>query len=156
MRSILYGAALSRLHDAYMAEDIVNDVFVEALRHRRWWCAQKIPVQDRYLTAACERLCAAYLKREGGRRCAPYDEEKERLGVSADGIELAQLRQSLEKCLALLEPDDRLLIRRKYFENYGTRQLAALIGISEANVLQRLVRARRRLRAILERYKITL
>lgn len=154
MYSVLYNTAFSRLHDRHIACDLVNDAFVEVLRHRRWWCAQKCSVQEEYLRAACERLCAAYFRKERKLFYVPYDEEKES-GADEGGIALAELRQSLDKCLELLEPGERRLIRGKYFENYGTKQLAALIGISEANVLQRLVRARRRLKAILERCGIT-
>ncbi|MBD5158528.1 MAG: RNA polymerase sigma factor [Butyrivibrio sp.] len=154
MYSVLYNAAFSRLHDRDIACDLVNDAFVEVLRHRRWWCAQKCSVQDKYLQAACERLCGAYLRKERKHFYISYDEKKES-GAAEGGIALAELRQSLDKCMELLDPVERRLIRGKYFENYGTKQLAALIGISEANVLQRLVRARRRLKAIFERCGIT-
>lgn len=155
MYACLYSAAFSRLHDRNIACDMVNDVFIEALKHRKWWCSQKRSVREKYLTAACERLCGAYLLRESKKFYVPYSDEKERASVDPDKIALAELRQSIDKCLELLEPEDRLLICGKYFCNYSTRQLSKIIGISRANVLQRLVRVRKKLGEILERFGIT-
>lgn len=151
MYTKLYDDALWRLHDRETARDMVNNVFMEVLKHRIWWCAQKRAVQEKYVTAACERLCAAYLRRERRRFQIPYDEQKRAGNDLQDGIARVELRESLDRCMALLEPDERLLLRKKYFENYSTVQLGRLIGISGANVLQRLARARKKLRMILER-----
>lgn len=155
MYPALYAAALLRLHDYHIACDMVNDVFLEAMKHQKWWCAQNRAVREKYLTAACERLCKAYLQREHRRFYVPYSDEKERALVDSDKIGLAELRQSIDKCLELLEPEEHLLICGKYFCNYSAVQLSELIGISSANVLQRLVRVRKKLREIFERFGIT-
>lgn len=152
----IYNIALERIHDPHMACDIVNSAFMEAIKHNIWWCAQKPQAQEKYLVGACERLCREYLKSEGKCFYVAYEDGKGgpdhgRGACAQPGeIRLAELRESLYKCMERLEPEERLIIVKKYFENYSTKQLCRLMGISEANVLQKLARARKKLKAVLE------
>jgi RNA polymerase sigma-70 factor (ECF subfamily) len=57
--------------------------------------------------------------------------------------------ERLYACVQELPPVDRALVSL-YLEDAGTRQIAEVLGISEANVRVRLHRARKRLKAIWE------
>lgn len=61
------------------------------------------------------------------------------------------MEQALEKALALLNSEDRLLLQGKYYENRDVRTLAAELGISPKAAESRLTRARANLRQYLTR-----
>jgi RNA polymerase sigma-70 factor (ECF subfamily) len=65
-------------------------------------------------------------------------------------MENSRLRQSLHRALQTLSPDNRLIVFLREVEGLSTRDVAAVVGISEANVKTRLHRARLSLRQHLE------
>jgi RNA polymerase sigma-70 factor, ECF subfamily len=65
-------------------------------------------------------------------------------------MENSRLRQSLHRALQTLPPDSRLIVFLREVEGLSTREVAAVVGISEANVKTRLHRARLSLRQHLE------
>jgi RNA polymerase sigma-70 factor (ECF subfamily) len=65
-------------------------------------------------------------------------------------MENTRLRQSLHRALQTLSPDSRLIVFLREVEGLSTREVAAVVGISEANVKTRLHRARLSLRQYLE------
>lgn len=154
MYTRLHKLAYRHIHDRHIAEDIVNDTFMEAMKHQIWWCAQKRSLQEKYLMETCVRLCNAHMQKEERCYYLSYDDEKSEEPGSDRCIETVELRESLVKCMEHLGEDERQVIGKKYFGNYSTGQLSAHIGISKANVLQRLVRARRKLKTILDEHGI--
>jgi RNA polymerase sigma-70 factor, ECF subfamily len=65
-------------------------------------------------------------------------------------MENTRLRQSLHRALQTLAPENRLIVFLREVEGLSTRDVAAVVGISEANVKTRLHRARLSLRQQLE------
>jgi len=65
-------------------------------------------------------------------------------------MENSRLRQSLHRALQTLPPENRLIVFLREVEGLSTREVAAVVGISEANVKTRLHRARLSLRQHLE------
>ena len=65
-------------------------------------------------------------------------------------LENSRLRQSLNRALQTLQPESRLIVFLREVEGLSTRDVAEIVGISEANVKTRLHRARLRLRRHLE------
>jgi RNA polymerase sigma-70 factor (ECF subfamily) len=65
-------------------------------------------------------------------------------------MENSRLRQSLHRALQTLQPESRLIVFLREVEGLSTRDVAAVVGISEANVKTRLHRARLSLRRHLE------
>ncbi len=63
----------------------------------------------------------------------------------------ASLRQRLQAALSELPPQHRLIVFLREVEGLSTREVAGVVGISEANVKTRLHRARTFLRERLER-----
>ena len=62
-----------------------------------------------------------------------------------------QARNLLERGLARLRPDERLVITLLELEGKSIREVAGMTGWSEANVKVRVFSARQKLRRILER-----
>jgi len=65
-------------------------------------------------------------------------------------LENVRLRRSLHRALQTLPPESRLIVFLREVEGLSTREVASVVGISEANVKTRLHRARLRLRQHLE------
>ena len=65
-------------------------------------------------------------------------------------LENSRLRQSLHRALQTLPPESRLIVFLREVEGLSTREVASVVGISEANVKTRLHRARLSLRRHLE------
>lgn len=65
-------------------------------------------------------------------------------------MENSRLRQSLHRALQTLPPESRLIVFLREVEGLSTREVASVVGISEANVKTRLHRARLSLRRHLE------
>ena len=65
-------------------------------------------------------------------------------------LENSRLRQSLHRALQTLSPESRLIVFLREVEGLSTREVAEVLGISEANVKTRLHRARLSLRQRLE------
>ena len=65
-------------------------------------------------------------------------------------LENTRLRQSLHRALQTLQPESRLIVFLREVEGLSTRDVAEVVGISEANVKTRLHRARLSLRRHLE------
>ncbi len=61
-----------------------------------------------------------------------------------------RLRRSLQRALGVLTPESRLIVFLREVEGLSTREVANVVGISEANVKTRLHRARLVLRQHLE------
>jgi RNA polymerase sigma-70 factor, ECF subfamily len=65
-------------------------------------------------------------------------------------MENTRLRKTLHRALQTLTPENRLIVFLREIEGLSTRDVAAVVGISEANVKTRLHRARLSLRQHLE------
>jgi RNA polymerase sigma-70 factor, ECF subfamily len=65
-------------------------------------------------------------------------------------MENTRLRKALHRALQTLTPENRLIVFLREIEGLSTRDVAAVVGISEANVKTRLHRARLSLRQHLE------
>jgi len=68
-----------------------------------------------------------------------------------DVIESSEAAQILHSLLARLPRADRLVLTLMYFDNCGTKEIAARMGWNRAMVKMRALRARRKLKTIAER-----
>lgn len=62
----------------------------------------------------------------------------------------ARLRRQLREALATLPPDSRAIVFLREMQGLSTREVADAMGLSEANVKQRLSRARKALQGVLQ------
>ena len=132
----LYRAALAILGHPQEAEDAVQDTFLRFL--------EKAPENLEYPSAWLMRVlvngCRSRL-RLAWRRVGPLPDT-----LPAPGPEE---REELEELFSL-PPEDRAIIHLHYYEGYSTAELARMLDCQPGTVRSRLVRARERLKKLIE------
>ena len=73
--------------------------------------------------------------------------------IPEPGAQTAEADQSLRDALAALSPELRLPVLLFYMEGYKTREVAQILRIPEGTVKTRLMRAKRKLKIMLEEEK---
>ena len=158
-RSLVCSIALSIVRDAELSRDIAQDVFLSA-----WRDLDKLRDPNSFLPwlRQLTRHRAYHVlrtERRRGRRITA-DETETLLAMAADPRPHADAsmiadeeRRLLAMVLDELPDETREVVILYYREGESTAQVAQLLGLSEANVRQRLSRARTRLRAnLLDRF----
>jgi RNA polymerase sigma-70 factor (ECF subfamily) len=122
-------------------EDVAQETFLAAWRRLETYRA-RAPFEH-WLTRICLHCCYARLGRE--RPAAALDREPIAPAVAPEAA------IDLERILAHLPARDRFVLLLLEGEGWSVAEIAARLGWSRVNVKVRAHRARRRLRAILER-----
>ncbi|MFF3371531.1 sigma-70 family RNA polymerase sigma factor [Streptomyces sp. NPDC002680] len=146
VRSLLFGIAYQTLGRAADAEDVVQDVWV------RWQGTDRAQVRDRvaFLAAVTTRVALNAATSARARREISVGEWiPEREVASLDPAGEAERGEALACAVRLLMerllPVERAVyVLREAFE-YPFREIAEMLGISEANARQLALRARRHL-----------
>ncbi len=127
--------------DRALAEDLLQETFEDALRHRAALASIENP--QAWLFGIARHRALASLRRH--RRLL---RAVERLGQRARGpalveeAEVVAVRDLLERHL---KPEERALVVLRYLHGYDAGELSAITGLSPEAVRQRLSRARARL-----------
>jgi len=158
-RSVVSSIALAIVRDVELSRDVAQDVFLLA-----WRDLKDLRDPNSFLPwlRQLTRHRAYHLLRTERRRARRIatDETDVLLGMAVDpqpdaGAQLlaAEERRLLEVVLDELPDEAREVVTLYYREGESTAHVARLLGLSEANVRQRLTRARTRLRAsLLDRF----
>lgn len=72
------------------------------------------------------------------------------IGEDESGYENFEIRDTIEKALDTLEPDERLLVKRRFFDNISQRAAAAEIGVSQMTVSRMEKTILSKLRSVIE------
>lgn len=144
----LFCIAYCSTSNHYDSEDIIQDVFVklwmnkdqqkfESADHLKWWLIR--------VTTNCVNDHWRSIMRHPTISLDEIDEPAVTYEYNDDLEELFQLK-----------PKDQLILRMYYYEGYTFYEIAAVLGISEAAVRQRLSRARKALKEKYEssKYKV--
>ena len=158
-RSVVSSIALAIVRDADLSRDISQDVFLAA-----WRDIGQLRDPNSFLPwlRQLTRHRAYHVLRTQRRRAAHIEERELDALVSTavdpapdagDRLLADEERRLLRAVLDELPDEAREVVTLYYRESESTAHVAALLGLSEANVRQRLSRARARLRAeLLDRY----
>jgi len=137
----VYRLAMVYLRNQQDARDCCQDVFVKLMERGRGFESEEH--RKAWLLAVTKNTCRDQLRREARRRtdslCAA-----ELLPESRGGDE------DLLTLIFTLPANDREVLYLHYFEGYAVRELCALLRLRESAAKQRLLRARNRLKALLE------
>ncbi len=149
-RRMLYLAA-TMLGDQMAAEDAVHSSFVKILEHLDGIADVDSGRTRRYVLTITERTALDMLRKKHREPMISYEEwaEWEQFLRSQEGFyELPEENQVVlaMKHMPLLYRDVFLL---KYSSGYENREIASLLGISEASVRKRLSRGRQKLEEVL-------
>lgn len=145
-RSAVYGLALSYLKNAHDAQDLTQDVYVQA-----WDCAEQYrPTGSAmgWLLAVCRNLCLMRLRREE-RHAALSEEEWDAIPAQECGLD-ADERTLLQQALASLADEERRIVLLHAVTGMKHREIAALLELPLPTVLSKYHRALKKMRAYLE------
>lgn len=146
MRSAVYGLALSYLKNAHDAQDLTQDVYVQA-----WDCAEQYRPTGSpmgWLLAVCRNLCLMRLRREE-RHAALSEEEWDAIPAQECGLD-ADERTLLQQALASLADEERRIVLLHAVTGMKHREIAALLELPLPTVLSKYHRALKKMRAYLE------
>ena len=145
-RSAVYGLALSYLKNAHDAQDLTQDVYVQA-----WDCAEQYRPTGSpmgWLLAVCRNLCLMRLRREE-RHAALSEEEWDAIPAQECGLD-ADERTLLQQALASLADEERRIVLLHAVTGMKHREIAALLELPLPTVLSKYHRALKKMRAYLE------
>jgi RNA polymerase sigma-70 factor (ECF subfamily) len=150
----VYGVALRMLADAAEAEDVAQEVFVRAYRS-----VARFRGESRLMTwlyAITARLCLNRLGASERRRPRQGEEALVRLASAEPGpaarAARAELEQALERAIAELPADRRIVVVLRDLEGLSYEEIAESLDLEPGTVRSRLHRARADLRDKLERF----
>jgi RNA polymerase sigma-70 factor (ECF subfamily) len=147
----VYGYVGYRVQSAADAEDLTQQTFERALSNWARFDRRRGSVATWLLTIARNLVIDHY--RAGARRTAalPIDDvAASELPASDPGAAEVGISGELRAALSRLDERERELIALRYGADFSGPQIAAVTGLSLANVHQILSRALRRLREILD------
>lgn len=122
-------------------EEVAQETFLAAWRRLETYRA-RAPLEH-WLTRICLNCCYARLRRE--RLTEPLEHEPAAAGADPGAA------IDVERLLRLLSPSDRFLLLLLEGEGWSVAEIAERLGWTRVNVKVRAHRARRKLRAVLER-----
>ena len=140
------------LNDAALADDIHQQVFIEAFRDLPRF-ARRSTVRTWLLGIARHRVLDAAKRRRRAR--ARIDagaslELPDPESPAADRLDDAQLRAALAVCIAQLDEPIRTTVLLRYQQGLTYEEMAAMSGEKPGTLQARVARALRRLRALIE------
>jgi RNA polymerase sigma factor (sigma-70 family) len=145
----VYGFFAYRLPAVADAEDLTQRTFERALRAWGRFDPERAPVRVWLLTIARNLLIDHYRADVWGRQQAIEEVPEGELGSELPDPDLG-LEPELAQALAELAPRDREVLALRFGGDLNGPEIAAMTGLSLANVQQILSRSLRRLRARLE------
>jgi RNA polymerase sigma-70 factor (ECF subfamily) len=147
------GIALRMLGNAAEAEEVAQEVFLRVHRSAREFRGES--KLSTWLYAIASRLCLARLSRPERRaRVAAPEALADIPDAGPDpstGIESAELKSALERCIAELDDDRRVVVVLRDIHGLPYEEIAAALGIELGTVRSRLHRARAELKDRLEK-----
>jgi RNA polymerase sigma factor (sigma-70 family) len=141
--------AVRRASDAQDAADVVAETFLVA-----WRRLDDVPPAEtaRLWLYGVARNVLANQQRSERRRQRLGERLRQELPAALEGAPLTASRTgAVRAALARLGPEDQEILRLAGWEELSPGEIAMVLGISQVAVRSRLHRARRRLRAALER-----
>jgi RNA polymerase sigma-70 factor (ECF subfamily) len=145
----VYRFAIRQVGKEEMAEEIANDVFLEAWRHAGRFEGRSA-VSTWLFAIAYNKARMALRSRK---QHISDDDYLDGLEDSADDPETVNLKDDKAKAIRVLmgklSPDQRAVIDLVYYHEKGLREVADILGIPENTVKTRLFHARKRLADLL-------
>jgi RNA polymerase sigma factor (sigma-70 family) len=152
---LVYSAALRRLGDAHLAEDVAQGTFSALAQNAPGLAGH--PVLSGWLHRTTQNL-AANLIRTNLRRQTREQEAvtmNQLLSSAPDDVNWQSIAPHLDAALDELESPDRDVVMLRYFEKKSAREAAVQLGLSEAAAQKRVSRAVDRLREFFAKRGVT-
>jgi RNA polymerase sigma-70 factor (ECF subfamily) len=143
-RGELHAYLRHRLDGADAAEDVLQDVFLKAVRQGRGFCVLENP--RAWLFRVARNALVDRIRTEHAATPLPADLDELPAPEPTAPEAVDQLTGCLARCLAELNPDDAEILRACDLGKRTVREFAEAHGLGLAAAKSRLLRARRRLR----------
>lgn len=145
-----YGLALRVLRDADLAEDAVQDAFLQVWRSAERFQADRAKASTWVLTFV-HRRAVDLVRREERRRTEPEEAAPVPAGPGADeDVERRSKREVVQDALRQLPVDQRQAIELAYYGGYTQSELAERLGEPLGTIKSRMFTGLQRLRALLD------
>jgi RNA polymerase sigma-70 factor (ECF subfamily) len=162
----LYATLCDQAHrvmrDPSRAEDVVQDVFAAVWRRRDVLLGDSLTARETverlsgYLRVAVRNRCRALLARDitADRHASQARAAAQGDGVAAmspagdDDLAARELRDRLDRAIAQLPPQQRVVLLLRRFDGMSTAEVAERLGLSVKTVENHLGRALQRLAAV--------
>ena len=142
MRPRLYKMAYSWSHAADIADDLVQDTVIKAIRNAN--SLRDINKMNSWLFTILSNCWRDYLRRQ-----KPTDDIDECIFTNDDTPEFAQERQNItdivQQAVATLPQGQRQVLSLVDLEGFSYAEVAEIVGIPSGTVMSRLNRARKAL-----------
>lgn len=144
----MFRVALAILHDEKLAEDAVQDAFLQLIRHKVFFRKADSDDCKRYIITVIKNASInIYNKRNNENRIVSYSDNLEAV-CSEQAIEDDKNEPEAE-CAPLLNslpPKYYNVVNCLVIHDYSVAETAEMLGITEANVRKRYERARKMMR----------
>ena len=160
--TFLRALALRILNSREDAREVENDTYLGAWNAMPPACPQTLRhfLSRIARNLAFDRLDYRTAQRRGGGMEAFFAELDECIPDSRAGLDEAlearQLARSIDRFLAALPKEDRVLFLARYYYAFSLREIAERYGLTQRQVKYKLFRARQALRAHLEKDGVTI
>ncbi len=136
--------------DGQEAYDVVQEVFIRAIREKRFF--NEDFRQKAWLFRVTSNLCFN-LVRDRKRRSAILETVPQARRADADQLETVFEGEQRKEVLAAIDqmtPDHREILLLRYYEDLSYAEIAEVLDIKLGTVMSRLSRARRRLQEVMD------
>lgn len=151
----LFTKAYHLLHDRSLAEDVVQEVYLDIWRRRSDIKVQRL---EAYLHQATRFIC--YRKLSNMPRQTPFFAELEGALTSSffadDQVIRKELQTLLNLWIAALSPRKRKIFVMHYFEHLSTKEIGEQLGVSVKTVQNQLTKATSEIREKYKNYVLSL
>lgn len=143
----VYGKCLTLLHNENEAQDALQDIFLKIFLN-----IANFNHNSRFTTwvyAVCYNYCMDLIRRQRKARDIFEDTEIEQYTEMEDvaDSDIVEIESAhLTKILALLNPDDRLVLLMKYQDGMLIKEISCVLKKSESAIKMQLKRAKHRLK----------
>jgi len=145
-----YGLALRVIRDSALAEDAVQDAFLNVWRSAESFRADRAKASTWVLTFV-HRRAVDLVRREERRRTEPEEAAPVPAGPGADeDAERRSKREVVQDALRRLPPEQREAIELAYYGGYTQSELAERLGEPLGTIKSRMFTGLKRLRALLD------
>lgn len=146
----IYRYVMRRVNDAEVAEDLVSQTFFDALSHLKSYQFKGYPFSAWLYKIAHNNVLKWYRVNNRVQKVDLEDIAEIRSDEDiVEGLNVQSEAEVVKAALLKLDPEDRELVRLKYFEEVSNIEIAEIMGISANNVGVKLYRALKELKQLM-------